>query len=112
MSLRGRKETINEKSQEYREKPERSIQICGPTVGRLRQEDHQLESSLGFIDKASIRKREGQQRKKESARRSGKFHWDRGSKKLHLNINLSRKRNRCPEEKQGLAHTKKSAWLA
>lgn len=77
-----------------------SIQICGPTVGRLRQEDHQLESSLGFIDRASIRKREGQQRQEESAKRSGTFHGDRGSEKLHLNSNLRRRRE-MPRRKAG-----------
>lgn len=85
------------------------IQICGPTVGRLRQEDHQLESNLGFIDTASVRKREGQQRKREREQREAEVPRVQG---LHLNVNLKEVENSCPEEKQGLAHAKKSVWLA
>jgi septal ring factor EnvC (AmiA/AmiB activator) len=96
--VRRRRKPINERNQEYRERPEMPIQICVPTVGRLRQEDHQLESSLGFIDRASIRKREGQPRKERERKRERE---------------RERERERLEAPRvQGLAHAKKFVWLA
>lgn len=64
--------TINEINSEI-QRIAMVIHICGPSVRRLRQEDHQLEASLGYTDRACIRKKGiGTEREKKGREREKK----------------------------------------